>query len=109
MLGIGLFTVASLAVGLAQSPAWMIAARAVQGIGAATLAPATLALLSASFPDGRAADAGDGRLRRARGYRHQLRLIVGGVLTETLSWRYGFLLNVPVGIAAILARAALPG
>src|SRR3954467_13112858 len=52
MLGIGLFTAASLAVGLAQSPAWMIAARAVQGIGAATLAPSTLALLSASFPEG---------------------------------------------------------
>src|SRR3954452_24750234 len=52
MLGIGLFAVASLFVGLAQSPAWMIAARAVQGIEAATLAPSTLALLSASFPEG---------------------------------------------------------
>src|ERR671933_2526462 len=50
--GIGLFTVASLAVGLAQSPAELIAARAVQGVGAATLAPSTLALLSTSFPDG---------------------------------------------------------
>jgi len=45
MVGIGLFTVASLAVGLAQSPAWMISARAAQGIGAALLAPSTLALL----------------------------------------------------------------
>src|SRR3954449_8459992 len=52
MLGIGLFTAASLAVGAAQSPAWMIAARATQGIGAALLAPSTLALLSASFPEG---------------------------------------------------------
>jgi MFS family permease len=52
VLGIGLFTAASLAVGLAQSPAGMIAARAVQGIGAATLAPSTLALLSTSFPEG---------------------------------------------------------
>ena len=52
MLGIGVFTAASLAVGLAQSPAGMIAARAVQGIGAATLAPSTLALLSTSFPEG---------------------------------------------------------
>src|SRR5206468_5821955 len=43
VLGIGVFTAASLAVGLARSPAWMIAARAVQGIGAATLAPSTLA------------------------------------------------------------------
>src|SRR4051812_26459685 len=52
MLGIGVFTTASLLVGLAQSPGWMIAARAVQGIGAATLAPSTLALLSAAFPEG---------------------------------------------------------
>ena len=52
VLGIGVFTVASLAVGLAQSPAGMIAARAVQGIGAAMLAPSTLALLSTSFPEG---------------------------------------------------------
>ncbi|HEY0363707.1 MAG TPA: MFS transporter, partial [Solirubrobacteraceae bacterium] len=52
VLGIGLFTVASLAVGLAQSPAWMIGARAVQGVGAAILAPSTLALLSTSFPEG---------------------------------------------------------
>ena len=52
VLGIGVFTAASLAVGLAQSPAGMIAARAVQGIGAATLAPSTLALLSTSFPEG---------------------------------------------------------
>src|SRR3954470_18316816 len=52
VLGIAVFTAASLAVALAQSPAWMIAARAVQGIGAATLAPSTLALLSTSFPEG---------------------------------------------------------
>jgi MFS family permease len=51
--GIALFTVASLATGLAQSPDWMIGARAVQGIGAAVLAPATLALLSTNFPEGR--------------------------------------------------------
>src|SRR3954465_12405653 len=52
MVGIGVFAAASLAVGLAQSPTWMVAARAVQGIGAAILAPSTLALLSTSFPEG---------------------------------------------------------
>src|SRR3954468_2110346 len=52
MAGIALFAVASLAVGLAQSSGWMIGARAVQGVGAALLAPATLALLSTSFPEG---------------------------------------------------------
>src|SRR6187200_335082 len=52
MLGIAIFTAASLGVGLAQSPEAMIAARAVQGLGAALLAPSTLALLSTSFPEG---------------------------------------------------------
>jgi MFS family permease len=50
--GIALFAVASLAVAFAQSPLWMIGARAVQGVGAAILAPSTLALLSTSFPEG---------------------------------------------------------
>jgi len=53
MAGTGLFIAASLAVGLAQSPIWLIAARAVQGIGAAILAPSTLALLTTTFPAGR--------------------------------------------------------
>jgi MFS family permease len=86
-LGIGLFTVASLAVGLAQSPAWMIAARAVQGIGAAILAPSTLALLSTSFPEGphrTRAMAGYGALA---GIGTSIGLILGGALTDTLSWR----------------------
>jgi EmrB/QacA subfamily drug resistance transporter len=103
MLGIGLFTLASLAVGLAQSPAWMIAARAVQGAGAATLAPSTLALLSASFPEGSARTRAMAAYGALAGIGTSFGLIVGGVLTETLSWRYGFFLNVPVGLAAILA------
>jgi MFS family permease len=103
MLGIGLFTTASLAVGLAQSPAWMIAARAVQGIGAATLAPATLALLSAGFPEGPARTRAMAAYGALAGIGTAFGLIVGGVLTSALSWRYGFFLNVPVGLAAILA------
>jgi EmrB/QacA subfamily drug resistance transporter len=103
MLGIGLFTAASLAVGLAQSPAWMIAARAVQGIGAATLAPSTLALLSASFPEGPQRTRAMAAYGALAGIGTAFGLIVGGVFTEALSWRYGFVLNVPVGLAAILA------
>jgi EmrB/QacA subfamily drug resistance transporter len=104
--GIGLFTFASL-VGLAQSPAQLIAARAVQGAGAATLAPATLALLSTSFPDG----AGRARAMAAYGSLGgigvTIGLLLGGVLTDTLSWRAGFFVNVPVGIAAMLAAPRL--
>src|SRR5690349_17190549 len=103
MLGIGLFTVASLAVGLAQSPGWMVGARAVQGIGAATLAPATLALLSASFPEGPARTRAMAAYGALAGIGTAFGLIVGGVLTSALSWRYGFFLNVPVGVAALLA------
>jgi len=103
VLGIGLFTAASLAVGLAQSPAWMIAARAMQGIGAATLAPATLALLSTSFPEGRQRTRAMAAYGALAGIGTAAGLIIGGALTETLSWRFGFLLNVPIGLAAIAA------
>jgi EmrB/QacA subfamily drug resistance transporter len=105
--GIALFTVASLGVGLAQTPAELIAARAVQGVGAATLAPATLALLSTSFPD----PAGRARAMAAYGALGgvgvTIGLLLGGVLTDVLSWRVGFFVNVPVGVAAILAAPRL--
>src|SRR3954470_22167837 len=103
VLGIGLFTAASLFVGLAQSPAWMVAARAAQGIGAATLAPSTLALLSASFPEGTQRTRAMAAYGALAGIGTAAGLIIGGALTETLSWRYGFLLNVPIGLAAIIA------
>jgi MFS family permease len=103
MLGIAVFTAASLAVGLAQSPAWMIAARAAQGIGAAMLGPSTLALLSASFPEGPQRTRAMAAYGALPGIGTAFGLIVGGVLTSALSWRYGFFLNVPVGLAAILA------
>jgi EmrB/QacA subfamily drug resistance transporter len=103
MAGIALFAVASLGVGLAQSPGSMIAARAVQGAGAALLAPATLALLSTSFPEGPARSRAMAAYGALAGIGTAAGLIIGGVLTSTLSWRYGFFLNVPVGLAAILA------
>jgi EmrB/QacA subfamily drug resistance transporter len=103
VLGIALFTAASLAVGMAQSPAWMIAARALQGIGAATLAPATLALLSTSFPEGQQRTRAMAAYGALAGIGTAAGLIVGGALTETLSWRFGFLINVPIGLAAIAA------
>ena len=103
MVGIGVFAAASLAVGLAQSPAWMIAARAVQGVGAAIVAPSTLALLSTNFPEGPQRTRAMAAYGALAGIGTAFGLIVGGVLTTALSWRFGFLLNVPVGLAAILA------
>ncbi len=103
MLGIGVFAAASLAVGVAQSPAGMITARAVQGVGAAILAPATLALLSTSFPEGEQRSRAMAAYGALAGIGTAAGLIIGGVLTGALSWRYGFLLNVPIGLAAIVA------
>jgi EmrB/QacA subfamily drug resistance transporter len=101
--GIGLFTVASLGVGLAQTEVAMIAARAVQGVGAAALAPSTLALLSTSFPEGQQRARAMAAYGALAGIGTAAGLIMGGVLTETLSWRVGFFLNIPVGLAAMLA------
>jgi EmrB/QacA subfamily drug resistance transporter len=103
VVGIGLFALASLAVGLAQSPGWMIAARAVQGVGAAILAPSTLALLSTSFPEGLQRTRAMAAYGALAGIATSIGLILGGALTETLSWRVGFFINVPVGLVAILA------
>ena len=73
MLGIGVFTVASLLVGLAQSPGWMIAARAVQGIGARDVGAVDAGAAVGELPRGHAADTGDGGLRRAGRRRHGVR------------------------------------
>jgi EmrB/QacA subfamily drug resistance transporter len=101
--GLALFTAASLAIGLAQSAAWLLAARTVQGAGAAVLAPSTLALLTASFPEGRERTRAIAYYGAVAGVGASLGLVLGGVLTSWISWRVGFFINVPIGIAMILA------
>jgi EmrB/QacA subfamily drug resistance transporter len=101
--GLGLFTAASLGIGLAQSPAMLLLARAVQGVGAATLAPSTLALLTTSFPAGPEHTRAIGYYGATAGVGASLGLVLGGVLTDLISWRVGFFLNVPIGIAMMLA------
>src|SRR4051812_30278206 len=109
LAGLALFSLASLACGLSRTPGALVAARAVQGLGAAAVAPAALATITATVPDGpehrralgwwTAAAAGGGA---AGG-------LLGGVLTEQLGWAWVFLVNVPVGAAAIaLAPATVP-
>ncbi|MEU6704808.1 MFS transporter [Streptomyces wuyuanensis] len=105
LVGLGVFTLASLAGGLAQEGWQLLAARAGQGLGAAVLAPSTLTLLTSAVPEGpararaiatwTAVGAGGGA---AGG-------LVGGVLTETLSWRWTLLINVPVGAAVVVLGA----
>ncbi|MEU7578564.1 MFS transporter [Streptomyces sp. NPDC041068] len=103
--GIALFTLASLAGGLATTPELLIAARAVQGIGAAALSPATLALLTTTFPEGPRRSAALGLWSAVAGGAGAVGSISGGLLTGYLSWRWVLLVNIPIGIALIIGSA----
>ena len=102
MAGISLFTVASLAGGLAPSAAWLLGARAVQGVGAAIAAPSTLALLTTTFREGHARTRALAYYSAVAGGGGSVGLVLGGVLTDSLSWRWGLFINVPIGLAVIL-------
>jgi EmrB/QacA subfamily drug resistance transporter len=101
--GLALFTLSSLAIGLAQSATWLIGARAVQGIGAAVLTPSTLALLSTHFSDGPARTRALSYYAAAAGVGASVGLVLGGLVADLVSWRLGFFINVPIGIALIMA------
>ncbi len=103
VVGIGLFTAASLAAGLAQSAAWLLAARSLQGVGAAIAAPSTLALLTASFPEGPERTRAVAYYGAVAGGGGSVGLVLGGMLTGWLSWRWGLFINVPIGILLMLA------
>ena len=108
-LGIGLFTLASIVGGLAPTAGVLLAARAVQGIGAAIAAPAALALLTTSFPEGRERTRAIGLYSAVAGGGGSLGLILGGMLTEWASWRWGLFINAPIGVALIwLGPRVLP-
>ena len=99
--GLGIFTIASLAIGAAQSPAWMITFRAVQGFGAAVLAPSTLALIATHFEEGHERNHALAWYAAAAGIGATLGLVLGGLLTSLISWRAGFLINLPIGALLI--------
>ena len=100
--GIALFTLASLAGGLAPSAEWLLAARAVQGMGAALAAPSTLALLTTTFREGPERTRAIAYYSAVAGGGGSVGLVLGGMLTDWISWRWGLFINVPVGIAIIL-------
>jgi EmrB/QacA subfamily drug resistance transporter len=100
--GLALFSLASLAIGLAQSPAWLLGSRAVQGIGAAILTPSTLALLSTHFAEGPDRTRALSYYAAAAGVGASVGLVLGGLVADLVSWRLGFFINVPIGIALIL-------
>src|SRR3954454_24976392 len=103
IVGLGLFTVASVAVGAAQTETWLIAARAVQGAGAAILAPSTLALLQTSFAEGPERTRAVSYYAAVAGVASTVGLVVGGIFAGLLSWRVGFFINLPIGAAMMLA------
>ncbi|MFE7422959.1 MFS transporter [Rhodococcus sp. NPDC057529] len=99
-IGLAIFGTASLLVGLAPEGWWMIASRAVQGIGAAIVAPTSLALVTTYF-DGEARTRAIAWYAATAGIGASLGLLVGGALTEWISWRAAFLVNVPIAVALI--------
>ncbi|MFF0742593.1 MFS transporter [Streptomyces sp. NPDC004111] len=102
LVGLAVFTAASLAGGLAQEGWQLISARAVQGLGAAILAPATLTLLTSAVPEGPARARAIGTWSAVGAGGGAAGGFVGGVLTESLSWRWTLLINVPVGALVLL-------
>jgi EmrB/QacA subfamily drug resistance transporter len=110
VLGIALFTTASLACGFATSQGMLIGARAVQGLGGAVVSAVALSLIVTLFtePAERAKAMGVFGFVAAGG--GTIGVLLGGILTDTLSWHWIFLVNVPIGIAVFaLALAVLPG
>ncbi len=107
--GIAIFTLASILGGLAQSPAWLLAARALQGVGAAIAAPSTLALLTTSFREGPERTRAIALYSAVAGAGGSVGLVLGGMLTSWVSWRWGLFINVPLGVALVwLAPRHLP-
>jgi EmrB/QacA subfamily drug resistance transporter len=105
--GIVVFTAASLLAGLAWSETSLIAARALQGFGAAVITPAALSMLSTTFTEGRERNIALGVWGAVGGFGAAAGVLLGGVLTDALSWSWIFFVNVPVGAAALLLTPVL--
>ena len=102
LVGVVIFTVASLLNGLAGSPGLLIVARGLQGLGAAFVAPAALSILTTTFPEGPQRTKAMGVWAGIATGGAAIGLLLGGVLTEYFSWPWIFFVNIPVGIAAFL-------
>lgn len=110
LTGLALFSVSSLLIGLAPSAGWLIGGRFLQGVGAAILAPTTLALITEHYPEGPERIRATSAYGAVAGVGAAVGMVLGGVFADLLSWRVGFLINVPIGILlAVLSIKALPG
>jgi EmrB/QacA subfamily drug resistance transporter len=100
--GLAVFSLASLFAGLAWSEPSLIAARAVQGLGAAIITPAALSILSTTFLEGRERNIALGVWGAVGGFGAAAGVLLGGILTDALSWEWIFFINVPVGVIAFV-------
>ena len=103
IFGILLFSLASLLGGLATSSGWLLAARALQGVGGAIASPTALALITTNFPEGPQRNRAFGVYAAVSGSGAAVGLLAGGMLTSWLSWRWVLFVNVPIGILIALA------
>jgi EmrB/QacA subfamily drug resistance transporter len=109
VVGLIAFSLASLAGGLAQDPVLLIAARVVQGAGAAIVAPAALSLITTGFPEGPERTRAIGLYGAVSSVGFVAGQVLGGVLVQFSSWRAVFLVNVPVGLAAAALSPSILG
>src|SRR5207302_7391856 len=107
LVGLVVFTLASLFAGLAWSEASLIGARAVQGLGAAIITPSALSILSTTFVEGRERNVALGVWGAVGGFGAAAGVLLGGILTDALSWSWIFFVNVPVGTAALVLAPLL--
>ena len=107
IVGTVVFTVASLLAGFAWSEGALIGARALQGLGAAIITPAGLSILTTTFAEGRERNAALGAWGGVGAFGAVAGVLLGGVLTDALSWEWIFYVNVPVGAAALLLTPVL--
>ncbi|AUY50685.1 MFS transporter [Streptomyces sp. CB01881] len=107
LLGLAVLAVASLAGGLATSPELLLAARVAQGLATAAVTPAGLALLTTAFPEGPLRERALGLNGALMSAGFTSGAVLGGLLTDLLSWRWAFLVNVPVALAVLLVAPRL--
>ncbi|BDH56177.1 MFS transporter [Tsukamurella sp. PLM1] len=106
-VGLVVFALGSLAGGLGQSAEMLIAARAIQGIGAALTAPNVLALIATTFQDRKTRDTALSLYGAMSGIGIVVGLLLGGALTELLDWRWVFFINVPIGLLVLIGSRTL--
>jgi EmrB/QacA subfamily drug resistance transporter len=109
IVGLVLFTAASLAGGLAQSEGWLIAARTVQGLGAAIVSPAALSILTTTFSEGAERNRALAIWSSVGGAATAVGVLLGGVLTTGLGWEWVLFVNVPIGFACVTLAPRLLG